>query len=320
MLRLPGLIIGLNLLNSGKNLGLTISIFYRLKACFATRESPVYARFSGTFYQRMLTSETQSTRAIQRATPEPVVEKENRRIQRIGLPLPVRVEVRLDKTVCWNEITRLNDISAFGAGFLLKRPIKRGRLVQLTIPMPRQLRSFDYAEPQYKIWGLVRRCIPIGDNVILPEYSIGTAFTGKKPPENYIEHPSRLYDIAHRDEEGSGFWHLADADTRSDDSNLSKDLRKQTRYFIPEALRLEQVDESGNVLFSEATVTENISLGGAAVFTTLAIDTGTFIRVTSERFDVKILSVVRSSRMGPDGITRLHLEFIDRFFPLQGIE
>ena len=101
---------------------------------------------------------------------------------------------------------------------------------------------------------------------------------------------------------------------------MPKDLRKQTRYFIPEALKLEQVDATGNVLLSEATVTENISLSGAAVFTTLAIDAGTFIRVTSERFDVTILSVVRSARVGVDGITRLHLEFIDRFFPLQGIE
>ncbi|HQY66890.1 MAG TPA: hypothetical protein PLD38_06390, partial [Pyrinomonadaceae bacterium] len=88
-----------------------------------------------------------------------VAEKENRRIQRISLPLPVRVEVLVDGTVNWNEITRLSDVSAFGAGFSLKRPIKRGRLMLLTIPMPRQLRCFDYGEAQYRIWALVRRCI-----------------------------------------------------------------------------------------------------------------------------------------------------------------
>jgi hypothetical protein len=42
--------------------------------------------------------------------------------------------------------------------------------------------------------------------------------------------------------------------------------------------------------------------------------------VTSDRFNITILSVVRGSRTAPDGITRLHLEFIDRFFPLEGIE
>ena len=267
----------------------------------------------------MLTTETQPTRAIDRAAPKPVVEKENRRIQRIALPLPVRVEVKLDNDLSWYEVTRLNDISAFGAGFLLKRPIKRGRLVLLTAPIPRQLRSFDYGEPQYKIWGLVRRCIAVGKSVHEQEYSIGVAFTGRMPPEGYLEHPSRLYDLTHRENEGRGFWSLNEADLRADDSDLPKDLRKQTRYFIPEALKLEKVDDAGNVLFSESTVTENISLGGAAVFTTLDATPGTFVRVTSERFSVQILSVVRSSRVGPDGITRLHLEFIDRFFPLEGV-
>lgn len=102
----------------------------------------------------------------------------------------------------------------------------------------------------------------------------------------------------------------------ADDSNLSLDLRKQTRFHIPEALRLERVDESGNVLEAETTVTENLSLGGAAGFAPLA---GAFLRVTTERFNVTILTVVRGSRVGEDNITRLHLEFIDRLFPLEGI-
>lgn len=267
----------------------------------------------------MLTSPSQETRAIDRTTPKPVVEKENRRIQRISLPLPVRVEVKIDETVGWYEVTRLSDISAFGAGFELKRPIKRGRLVLLTLPMPRQLRSFDYSEPQYKVWGVVRRCISVGRNAAEPAYSIGVAFTGKNPPVDYLEHPSRLYDLAHREEEGKGMWHLMAADLRADDSDLPKELRKQTRYFIPESLTIEQVDEQGNVLLSETTVTENISLGGAAVFTTLKAENGTFLRVLSPRHNIEILSVIRGSRVGHDGITRLHLEFIDRFYPLEGI-
>ncbi|MFM9903409.1 MAG: hypothetical protein ACKVQJ_02430 [Pyrinomonadaceae bacterium] len=283
-------------------------------------QTPLAARFTGTSIRKMLTSESEQIRAIDRVKPEPVVIKDNRRIQRIALPLPVRVEVKFDLNLNWTEITRLNDVSAFGAGFVLKRPVKRGRLVLLTVPMPRQLRSFDYGEPQYKVWGLVRRCIPVGRSHDDTEYSVGIAFTGRKPPDGYLDHPSRLYDLTHRDEESGGFWHLTDADLRADDSHLPKDLRKQTRYFIPEALKVEQVDEAGNIVFSELTVTENLSLGGAAVFTTLKASAGTFLRVSSERFNVTILSVVRGERVGSDGITRLHLEFIDRFFPLEGIE
>jgi hypothetical protein len=246
-------------------------------------------------------------------------DSDRRRIQRISLPLPVRVEVKVDDQVSWNEITRLIDVSAFGAGFLLKRPVKRGRMVLLTIPMPRQLRSYDYSEPQYKVWANVRRCISVGASVHAAEYSVGVAFTGKTPPAGFVEHPSKLYDVARRDTAGTGFWHLNPADLLADERELPNDLRKQTRFFIPEPLLVERVDESGNVLQSETTVTENISLGGAAVFTTFIAPNGSFLRGASERFIVTILSVVRGQRIGEDGITRLHLEFIDRHFPLEGI-
>lgn len=269
----------------------------------------------------MLFPGTEDSRSIAQAPPpQPPIEKENRRIQRIALPLPARVEVMVDPKVSWNEITRLHDVSAFGAGFPLKRPIKRGRLVLMTIPMPRQLRSFDYSEPQYKVWALIRRCIPFGRSAANPEYSIGAAFIGRTPPSGHIEHPSMLYDISHREEENTGFWHLAPADVTANETGLPTDLRKQTRLHIPEPLLLEKIDDAGNVHASEMTVTENISVGGAAVFTTMDLAAGTFLRVTSDRFNVTILSVVRAARVGPDGIKRAHLEFIDRFFPLEGIE
>lgn len=268
----------------------------------------------------MLSPVTQSTRPFERPPQAAGAEKENRRIQRISIPLPVRVEVKVDSSISWNEITRLSDVSAFGAGFSLKRPVKRGRLVHMTIPMPRQLRSFDYGEPQYKVWGAVRRCISTGKTADRPEYSVGVAFIGKSPPANYSERPSQLYDISHREDEGEGFWRLTPADLMSDDSHLPKDDRKQTRFSIPEALILQMVDDAGNTRDAEMTVTENISLSGAAVMTNLRLEVGTFLRVTSERFNVTILSVVRGSRVGPDGIPRLHLEFIDQHFPLEGID
>ena len=156
---------------------------------------------------------------------------ENRRIHRISLPLPVRVEVKVDRTVAWNEITRLTDISAFGAGFTLKRPIKRGRLMQLTVPMPRQLRCYDYSEAQYRVWALVRRCIPINENSGDPMYSVGVAFIGKSPPPDYLQHPSRLFDTSHQESEG--FWHVVNADLRVDDSDLPATLGDKTDSTFP---------------------------------------------------------------------------------------
>lgn len=246
--------------------------------------------------------------------------KENRRLQRIALPLPVRVEIKIDNNAEWNEVTRLSDVSAFGAGFFLKRPLKRGRLAYLTIPMPRQLRSFDYGEPNYKIWGVVRRCLSVSDDADKPEYAIGVAFTGKNPPNSYLENPAQLYDLTDRDGNGDGLWKLEPANLLADESHLPKSDRKHTRYSIPETLIIQKVDEQGDTIDAQVTVSENISLGGAAVLTSIKATRGTFLRVTCERLDVTILSVVRGYRVGSDGISRLHLEFIDKHFPLEGIE
>lgn len=267
----------------------------------------------------MYTSPSDTITPVDHAPPQPFAVKENRRIQRISLPLPVRVEMKIDAENSINEITRLSDVSAFGAGFVTKKPLKRGRLVLLTIPMPRQLRSYDFGDTQYRIWALVRRCISMGRSIEKPEYSVGVGFIGKTPPDSYIANPGGLYDITHRDENGNGFWHIGPADLCADDESLPTDVRKQTRFSIPESLRIERTDANGNVIESENTVTENISLGGAAVFTSMNAEPGTFLRVSSDRFSVTILSVVRGSRVGQDGITRLHIEFIDRLFPLEGI-
>ncbi|MFT3746120.1 MAG: hypothetical protein QM785_17750 [Pyrinomonadaceae bacterium] len=267
----------------------------------------------------MLNATKEHLSSVVSAMPQPDTVKQNRRIHRISLPLPVRVEFKIDKETTLSEITRLSDVSAFGAGFVTKKPIKRGRLVLLTMPMPRQLRNYDFSEAQYRIWAVVRRCISIGRSIDSPEYSIGAGFVGKTPPATYYSDPSILFDIVHREGEDDGFWHIGAADLLADDSGLPADIRKQTRFFIPEPLTIERIDPLGNIVESECTVTENISLGGAAVFTTLKAARGTFLRVSSDRFNVTILSVVRGSRVGQDGITRLHLEFIDRLFPLEGI-
>ena len=54
-----------------------------------------------------------------------VTEKDGPRVQRYSLSLPTRVEVKVDNKFSWNEVTRMEDVSAFGAGFILKRPVKR---------------------------------------------------------------------------------------------------------------------------------------------------------------------------------------------------
>src|SRR3989442_895583 len=137
--------------------------------------------------------------------------------ERLELKLPVRVQCRETPESQWIEITRLNDVTPFGCSFTLKRPIEKGRLLHMTIPMPRQLRTFDH---------------------------------------------------------------------------------------------------KGEVELSEHTVTENISPKGAAIYTTLSLPVGRFIRLSSEQFKLTVFAAVRGQSIGPTGVPRVHVEFVDREWPL----
>lgn len=245
-------------------------------------------------------------------------EKDNRRIPRFSLALPVRVEARLSETNVWNEITRLTDVSAFGASFNLHRPVKRGRLLQMTIPMPRKMRCYDYTEPQYRIWGLVRSCIAKENSASDENHSVGVAFIGKRPPQSYYDDPAKLFEISHQEE--GHLWNIVDAPPQPDETLLPRELRRHTRHLIPANVIVEKIDADGTVLASEPTVTENLSLSGTSVFSTLDANVGDFVRVKSEQYNVSIISIVRARRLGQDNIPRLHVEFVDRFFPLEGIE
>ncbi len=247
----------------------------------------------------------------------PVSDKASHRLQRVPLSLPIRIEAKVNRNIVWNEITRLSDVSAFGAGFNLTRPVKRGRLIFMTLPMPRQLRNYDLMEPQYKVWGLVRRCLPVSSRLNEESYAHGVAFIGKHPPVSFLENPAKLYEITHRDEKG--LWNFTEAHSNPDEAHLPKDQRRHTRFQIPVTILIEKLDEDGNVSVSESTVTENLSLSGASTFTTLDVNPGDFVRVTSEQYNAKIIAVVRGRRKAADGISRLHIEFIDHFFPLEGI-
>lgn len=246
-------------------------------------------------------------------------EKDSRRLPRFSLALPVRVESRVSESVVWNEITRLTDVTAFGAGFNLRHSVKPGRLLQMTIPMPRQMRCYDYTEPQYRVWGLVRSCVTKENAAQAEEsHAVGVAFIGKRPPQSYYDDPAKLFEISHQPE--GKLWNVVDASTQPKEILSPKDLRRHSRLSIPANVIIEKIDADGNVTASESSVTENLSLSGASIFSTFEMEVGEFIRVKSEQYNVSIISVVRGHHTGQDGIPRLHVEFVDRFFPLEGIE
>jgi hypothetical protein len=236
--------------------------------------------------------------------------RESRRIrERVRLSLPVRVRAMRVGGLAWEELTRLVDVSPFGARLSLSRPAEPGRLLHLTMPLPRPLRSFDHAEDQYKVWALVRnvRAFTDGDAT---RFEVGLAFVGKRPPDGYAEDPEKLYDVDLSNPVGQ-YQPRPKAQAGRSDS---------TRLGMAVEVELELLDEGGRVVRSGVTVTENLSRGGAAVYAPFDAERGSFVLLRSAQYSLEVLAAVRACRTDERGVTRLHLQFLDREWPLEGVE
>lgn len=237
-------------------------------------------------------------------------EQDSKRIRRrLALHLPVRVHSRETPDFEWTEVTRLTDVTPFGAGFTLKRPTEKGRLLHLTIPMPRQLRFFDHVEEQYRVWAIVRylKARTVAEGTL---FDVGAAFIGKRAPESYETEPWKRYEVS---------TNVLDSLSKPEEiltPITSSDQRTQTRHHIPVEMTLEILGAGSEVMNTEQTVTENISQKGATLFTTLEIPMGRFIRLTSTLHGDTVHAAVRSRSTGADGIPRIHVEFVDREWPL----
>ncbi|HJZ82168.1 MAG TPA: PilZ domain-containing protein [Pyrinomonadaceae bacterium] len=241
--------------------------------------------------------------------------KSRRSRERFALALPCRVHCRESVNHEWQEISRLVDVTQFGARLRLKRPTEQGRLLLLTLAMPRQLRCFDHVEEQYRVWSLVRNVRildPAAAQGTVVEF--GVAFVGKHPPRAFAAAPARRYEI--NTAMAAGLWTIQEeSDNLLSEIDIS-DKRKDTRHNIPIDLTIDVFGENGTFPESESTVTENISRTGASVFTALPLEVGRFVKVSSPRMNTSVIGVVRTRRVGADGITRLHLEFVGGEWPL----
>jgi hypothetical protein len=242
-------------------------------------------------------------------------QKSRRLRERLRMAMPARVYGRESGNREWTEMTRLVDVSPFGARLRLMRPFDIGRLLRLTLKMPHQMRVFDHAEDQYRVWSIVRNA-----RLLEPKtpkdglLEVGVAFIGKRPPKSYEENPAQRYQIAQTKLE-TQLW-AAQEDSVEQLAEITTDeRRKESRQLIPVDVRIE-VYEADKIVTSEQSVTENISRKGAAIFTALDLQPGTFVKMSNERYNAVVLGVVREQRVGADGITRLHLEFIGSEWPL----
>lgn len=211
----------------------------------------------------------------------------------MGLSVPVRVLGHDPDGTAWEEMTATEQASYGGASFPLKRPHGVGQVLSLSLPLPRNFRRYDLAETSYKIFALVRnsRVASSGERVV------GVMFIGRVPPKGYDARPGGRYRLPDDPTTGPGA------------EQPGADRRRHERLQLFVNVRLRRLGAVGVV--EEQTVTENVSRGGARVFTTLPVSGGETLTVTDLDDKVAAEALVRNVYAGADHVTRLNLQFPD---------
>ncbi len=200
-----------------------------------------------------------------------------RRDPRVGLWIPVRAQGRDPSGKTWEETTKSLDASPRGVAFVVRHPLKVGDLLQITLPLPRQLRSHDHAATTYRTYAVVASTVKVAAGT-----RVGAAFLGKDPPGGNAKKPA-------------------------DPGPKERRRGKRGALLLKVHLRYDQ--PQGDVR-GERTVLEDFSAHGALVQSSLQPKTGQTLEIDESEGVFKARAEVRGSYVGKDGIRRLHLRFL----------
>jgi len=220
---------------------------------------------------------------------------ERRRDQRMGMNVSTRVQGHDPDGTPWEEMTTTDDIAYGGASFQLRHPHGVGQVLLVSAPLPRNFRRYDLAETSYKTYALIRNTRTTGNG----ESVVGVMFLGRIPPKGFDAKPGGRYRLP--------------TDPRAAKAPGSGappgERRRHERLQLFVNLRIKRA--GGSSVMEEQTVTENLSRGGARVFTTLPVARGETLTVTDLEGTVASEAVVRNAYVGPDRVKRLNLQFPD---------
>jgi hypothetical protein len=219
---------------------------------------------------------------------------ERRASNRMNLVMPVRVQGHDSSGAAWEEMASVRDASPGGVAITLRRPVSRGEVLFLTLPLPKRFRRYDETDVSYRIWGLVRAV-----NKETGGARVGVMFLGKHPP--------RGYDRSH----GGLFLLPNDAPPVAP---APAERRRTPRLEIFVNLRLRLL-HNGDGAREEQTIAENIGKGGARVLTSLRVAPGEVLEVQEVGGTFRTRASVRNVYVGPDNIPRLNLCFLDAQAP-----
>jgi curved DNA-binding protein CbpA len=243
-------------------------------------------------------SQTRNANSAPVARSEPIqsiprlgADENRRRCERFRLSVPVHITGYDKKGGRWHEATRTVDVSRTGALVQMRRRVKKGTVLYLTMPLPVRLRTRDFQEPTYVSYALVRRVEAPNGHVS----AVGLEFLGVQPPTGYLERP----------------W-----DTFKPEQWAGNDRRRTAREDRSEAVLVEYFNETMQCIKQETAATENVGRGGLRVVVKAAPADFVAIRINSVARSFTSFASVCDRFTGKDGRERLCLRLLESEWPL----
>lgn len=213
-----------------------------------------------------------------------------RRCERFKLSLPVRVVGHDRRAGKWHEMAETIDVSRTGVNIRLRRRVRYGNVLYVTLPLPVKLRAHGYADSSYNVYALVRRVDAPKRGV----RTIGLEFLGEHPPSGYLDKPWATF--------RTKTW-------------AGHERRRKPRINKLEVVEIEYFNEAMQSIAREAARTENISRSGLRMMVKAAPPDFELIKVTCAKHAFESLAVLRSRFVGKDGVERACVQFIDCEWP-----
>jgi len=237
---------------------------------------------------------------------------EQRRSERHVRRVSTVVHFRESLEDTWKEVIEVETVSKNGAALVLSKPCPVGRIVNLVMDMPRELRVYDQFSEVYPIAGVVQNCTELmTDDAVV--YHVGVAFIGKQLPESYRADPTRTYRISGI--ESSGLWRVVE-------SANEFATRRDPRYWQSLPITVSYRDEKQKTTERSVLTTRDISGGGMCLKGSLGVDIGARVKLSSKTHSFFSMARVcnRSDHPTDDSRSLIHLQFEGVRFPVTLLE
>ena len=96
----------------------------------------------------------------------------------------------------WHEIARTVEVSRTDVSLRMRRKVARGCVLQLTLPLPAELRQHDHSDPAYEVFAIVRRVEPIVDSIVDGASQVDVDLLGRRPPVGYLSRPWAIFNTS----------------------------------------------------------------------------------------------------------------------------